>query len=301
MSHNHNQHHSHQHNNATKNITVAFVLNLGFSIIELIGGLLTNSIAILSDALHDFGDSISLGVAWYLQKVSERKPDAKYSYGYKRFSLLGALFISLVLLIGSVFIVKESVERVLSPSEPHAQGMLWLAIFGVIINGAAILRLKKGTSMNEQAVALHLLEDVLGWIAVLIVSIIMLFVHVPVLDPLLSIGISIWVLFNVYRNIKSTFKILLQEVPQDVDTKLLKENLLQIQGICDIHDIHLWSLDGETHILTLHVVTDENITVEKQCKLKAEIHKICKEFHILHATIEFEMPTEICEHCSLEY
>lgn len=299
MSHTHN--HNHSHHNVTKNITVAFVLNLCFSVIELIGGILTNSIAILSDALHDFGDSISLGVAWYLQKVSEKKPDAKYSYGYKRFSLLGAIFISVVLLIGSTFIIKESVERIFTPSEPHAQGMFWLAIFGVIINGAAVLRLKKGKSMNERAVMLHLLEDVLGWIAVLIASIVMMFVSLPVLDPLLSIGISLWVLFNVYRNMKATFKILLQEVPQSIDLKKLEEKIKQIPEVQDLHDIHLWSLDGETHILTLHVVTTDDISLERQCKLKTEIHKICEEFQVPHSTIEFETISEKCKHCSLEY
>jgi cobalt-zinc-cadmium efflux system protein len=292
MGHNHN---------ATKNIIVVFFLNLSFSIIELIGGLLTNSIAILSDALHDFGDSISLGVAWYLQKVSEKKPDKKYSYGYKRFSLLGAIFISVVLLIGSGFIIKESIGRIITPSEPHAQGMFWLAIFGVLVNGAAVLRLKKGSSMNEKAVSIHLLEDVFGWMAVLVVSIVMMFVYLPVLDPILSIGISIWVLYNVYRNLKGTFKILLQEVPQDVDLKMLEGQIQQTKNVISIHDVHLWSLDGETHILTLHVVTPDNITLEDQHKLKKEIHRLCNETGILHTTIEFETNNEECVHCELDY
>jgi cobalt-zinc-cadmium efflux system protein len=301
MSHNHSHGHSGHNHNATKNITVAFFLNLSFSIIELIGGLLTNSIAILSDALHDFGDSISLGVAWYLQKVSEKKPDKKFSYGYKRFSLLGAVFISVVLLLGSTLIIKESIGRIITPSEPHAQGMFLLAFFGVLVNGAAVLRLKRGSSMNERAVSIHLLEDVFGWIAVLIVSIVMMFVYIPILDPLLSIGISIWVLYNVYRNLKETFKILLQEVPENVDLKKLETQIIQVPNVVSIHDVHLWSLDGETHILTMHVVTPQHITIEEQHELKIEIHRLCNEAGIPHTTIEFESNGEDCIHCELDY
>ena len=218
-------HHHHEHTHSTGNIRLAFFLNFFFAIIELVGGVLTNSVAILSDALHDFGDSVSLGIAWYLQKLSTKGRDRYYSYGYKRFSLLGAVFISVILLVGSVFVIKESVERIMDPQEPNAKGMFLLAIFGVLINGAAVLRLKKGSSLNERAVSLHMLEDVLGWIAVLIVSIVMMFVDLPVLDPLLSIGISLWILSNIYKNLKDTFRIFLQQVPQNIDLQTLENRI----------------------------------------------------------------------------
>ena len=182
--------------------------------IELIGGLFTNSVAILSDALHDFGDALSLAVAWYLQKVSQKPRDQFYSYGYKRFSLLGALVVSSVLLIGVALVIRESVVRLLNPQAADAKGMLVLAILGIAINGFAALRVKKGSSLNERAVYLHLLEDVLGWIAVLISSIVMIFFHLPVLDPLISLAISVFILFNVFKNLRSVVKILLLEVPQ---------------------------------------------------------------------------------------
>lgn len=286
--------HDHTHSHATKNITIAFFLNLGFAIIELFGGLFTNSVAILSDALHDFGDSISLGVAWYLQKLSDRKRDRFYSYGYKRFSLLGAIFISLVLLVGSVFIIKECVERIMHPQLPDAEGMFWLSILGIAVNGFAVLRLKKGDSLNEKVVSLHLLEDVLGWIAVLIVSVVMMFVDAPILDPLLSIGISIWVLTNVFRNLKATFKILMQEVPQNVDLAALEADIQQIGGIESLHDVHLWTLDGEHHIITLHIVTDDQITIAKQQQIKVTVRRLCNKFGVHHATIEFETEREKC-------
>lgn len=294
MAHDHSHHHSHSHGGSTGNIKLAFFLNLFFAIIELVGGLFTNSVAILSDALHDFGDSVSLGVAWYLQKFSEKKRDKFYSYGYKRFSLLGALIISVILLVGSIFVIEESIQRILEPQAPNAQGMFLLAILGIIVNGAAVLRLKKGSSINERAVSLHMMEDVLGWIAVLVVSVVMMFVELPILDPLLSIGISIWILYNVYRNLRDTFHILLQQVPQGIDLKGLEADIKSIAGILSLHDIHLWTLDGEENILTLHVVLSENTTIEQETEIKGKVRSLCNKADIHHATIEFERSGELC-------
>ena len=284
----------HKQTNTTRNISLAFFLNLGFTIIEIIGGFLTNSVAIISDALHDAGDTISLAVAWYLQKVSNRGRDEHYTYGYKRFSLLGAIFISVMLIVGAVFIVRESVERLMNPAEVNAKGMLYLAILGIIVNGIAVLRLRKGTSMNEKAVYLHMLEDVLGWISVLVVSIVMIFVNAPILDPLLSIGITIWVLYNVYRNLKKTFRILLQEAPRDIDIDKLEKSILEINDIQSVHDLHIWSLDGENNILTLHAVLPVNTSDKEHHKIKTRIRAICDRFRIHHATIEFETEGEEC-------
>ncbi len=288
-------HHHHHHTDSTGNIRLAFFVNLFFAAIELVGGLYTNSVAILSDALHDFGDSISLAIAWYLQKVSKKGRDKNYSYGYKRFSLLGALFISVILLVGSIFVIRECVERIFNPQEPNAQGMFLLAILGIAVNGFAVLRLKKGSSINERAVMLHMMEDVLGWIAVLVVSIVMMFVYLPILDPLLSIGISIWILLNIYRNLKATFHVLLQHVPENVDLETLETRIRSLNQVASIHDVHLWTLDGEENVMTVHVVTALPITYEQQVNLKQAIRHLCDEQHIHHVTIEFEIFGEQCE------
>lgn len=280
--------------NKTRHISLAFFLNLVFTIIEIIGGLYTNSIAIISDALHDLGDTIALALAWYLQKLSNRGRDEHYTYGYKRFSLLGAIFISVMLIVGAVFIIRESIERLLHPDEVNATGMMFLAILGIFVNGLAVLRLRKGSSMNEKAVYLHMLEDVLGWMAVLVVSIVMMFVNAPVLDPLLSIGITAWVLFNVYKNLKRTFRILLQEVPEDIDIEEVRKTIMGIEGIHSVHDLHIWSLDGQNNIISLHAVIDENSSDRDQQALKAEIRKVCDRLYIHHATIEFETEGEEC-------
>jgi len=290
------EHHHNINENSSRNIAIAFFLNLIFAIIELVGGLLTNSVAILSDAIHDFGDSLSLGVAYYLQRVSSKKGDSRFSYGYKRFSLLGSVFISVILVIGAVFIMREGVLRVIHPEESNAKGMFLLAILGIIVNGAAVLKLRGGSSHNERAVLLHMMEDVLGWAAVLVASIVMIFVDVPVLDPILSIAITLWVLFNVYKNLKETISIMLQEVPRGINLDKLREEIVQLADIESIHDVHLWTMDGENHILTLHIVIKEGVGARALAELKSRVREIAVNFDIGHVTIETEGSDE-CADC----
>jgi cobalt-zinc-cadmium efflux system protein len=291
MSH---EHHHHNHGaESTEGISTAFFLNAFFVVVELIGGLWTNSIAILSDALHDFGDCLSLAVAWALQKKATHGRDAHYSYGYKRFSLLGSIFLSGILTVSSIAVIWEASKRVIHPEEVHAQGMLWLSIVGIVINGAAALRVKRGSSLNERAVFLHIMEDVLGWAAVLVVSVVMLFVDFPVLDPLLSIGISIWVLSNVAGNLRGVFRVMLQRVPDGFSMEETEARIKALPGIEAVHDFHVWSLDGEKHVASLHAVVDgkrDAVTV------KEEIRELCRSLAIEHVTIELENRGEACHY-----
>ena len=268
----HNHHHGHHH--TAKNIKAAFFLNLSFTIVEFIGGFYTNSLAIMSDAVHDLGDSLSLGMSWYFQKLSNKKATKSFSYGYGRFSLLGAIINSVVLFIGSIFIILEAIPRIINPEDADAFGMMWFAILGIIVNGAAVLKLRKGTSLNERVVSLHLLEDVLGWTAVLIASIVMQFWDIPVLDPILSLLIAGYVLFNVFRNIKESFKIILQGVPEKISADKLNKFLLSLGGVVDVHDCHVWTMDGEYHIATIHItIKDEDFTWQKTKEIKENIKK----------------------------
>ncbi len=275
--------------NSTKNIRTAFFLNLAFAFVELIGGIITNSVAILSDAVHDFGDSISLAIAWALQKKSNKAKDDKYSYGYKRFSLLSSVILSAILLVGSILILVEAIGRIFSPQEVNAQGMLWLAILGIIVNGLAALSVKRGKTLNERAVFLHIMEDVLGWIGVLVISIVMLFTSLPILDPLLSIGITFWVLYNVYKNLRDTFKILLQAIPEDLNIEELTQKLNQVDNVISIHDLHVWTQDGLSHVMTLHIVAEKNYET-----IKLKVREIAKTFNIDHVTIELEGEDSTC-------
>ena len=288
-------HSHHHHHEDVKNIQVAFFLNFTFTIIEFVGGILTNSVAILSDAVHDLGDSFSLGLSWYFQKVAKRPRSKSYTYGYKRFSLLGAVINSVVLLVGSVIILMNAIPRLFHPQQPDVKGMLLLAVLGVIVNGAAMLRLRKGHSLNEKVVSLHLLEDVLGWIAVLVGAGIMYFVDAPFIDPLLSIGISVFILSNVYRNIRQSLRIILQGSPERLKVDEIEQTLLKIENVAGIHDLHVWSVDGEYNVLTLHVVLSGALPIENTHRLKSDIRKKLLSMDIHHSTIEFEMPDEVCE------
>jgi cobalt-zinc-cadmium efflux system protein len=286
------EHHPHD----TENISTAFFLNFAFTIIEIIGGLMTNSVAIMSDALHDLGDSLSLGLAWYFQKVAKRGRDKTFSYGYKRFSVLGAMINAIVLVVGSVFILQKTIPRLWQPETPNVQGMFWLAILGIVVNGAAVLKLKKGSSLNEKVISLHLLEDVLGWAAVLVGSILMYFFDLPIIDPLLSIGITIFILTNVYRSLKTVLNIVLQAVPTDIDIKKMKMDFVQkYSEIQSIHDLHTWTMDGEYNILTMHIVLKENQMITDLSQLKKDLRQDLEHCDIQHATIEFETVGEDCE------
>ncbi|MYL21718.1 cation diffusion facilitator family transporter [Halobacillus litoralis] len=290
MSH----HHHHHGDTSTGNIKTAFFLNFVFTIIEIIGGLLTNSMAILSDALHDLGDSLSLGLAWFLQKFSKKGTSESFSFGYRRFSLLAALINSIVLIVGSVFIITEAVPRLLNPPEPHAGGMLAVAVLGIIINGAAVFRLKGGDSMNQKVLSWHLLEDVLGWAAVLFVSILMLFFDLPVLDPLASIGITIFILYNVIKNLVQTMKLFLEAVPADVDLKRIIKEINELPGVLSSHHTHLWSLDGENHAFSTHVVVAGDAGKQDICTIKDGVKGALKSIQLEHVTIEVEYEDDPC-------
>ncbi len=293
MEHNHD----HSHNHSEGNVKVAFFLNLSFTIIEIIGGLYTNSLAILSDALHDLGDSLSLGLSWYFQKLSKKGRTKTFSYGYKRFSLLGAIINSIVLVAGSIFILTKAIPELFNPEETNVQGMLYLAILGIAVNGAAVLKLRKGESLNEKVVSLHLLEDVLGWVAVLIGSIIMMYVDAPFIDPLLSILISLFVLYNVYRNLKKSMLVILQGIPEEVSVDDIQQKLKDMPEVTDIHDCHAWSMDGEYNILTVHLRLAKDYKLSEQAKLKEKVKSQLKDESINHITVEFEGQDE---HCGLE-
>lgn len=294
--HDHNSHPGHDHHGHAdvKNIKAAFFLNLSFTVIEFIGGFLTNSVAILSDAVHDLGDSFSLGLSWYFQKVAKKPRTKEYTYGYKRFSLLGAVINSVVLLVGSVLILMHAVPRLFNPQQPDVKGMLLLAVLGVIINGMAVLRLRKGKSINERVVSLHLLEDVLGWIAVLVGAGIMYFVDAPFIDPLLSIAISIFILYNVYRNIRQSLRIILQGSPTELDMEEVKRSLQEIDEVQGVHDLHAWSVDGEYNVMTVHIVLHNAIPMDEQHKLKVIIRDQLLTRGVQHCTIEFEVADEEC-------
>lgn len=294
MSHDHGHHHGHHHH-GTSNISVAFFLNFAFTIIEIIGGLMTNSLAILSDALHDLGDTLSLGMSWYMEKVSKKKRDRHFSYGYKRFSMLAALINSVVLIVGSIVILWAAIPRLLDPQPVDAKGMMILACLGVLVNGAAVLKVRRGKTMNEKVVTWHLVEDVLGWVVVLIIGLIMLVVDAPILDPLFSMAFTTYILWNVVKNLKQTLMLLLQSIPPEIDMEAIKSKICGDPLIQSMHDTHIWSMDGAYHVLTTHLVLVPSVTTDQMVQLKQKARQTLKNFDVEHATIEIEQDGESCQ------
>ncbi len=289
----HQQSHPHAHQN-TRSIQFAFFLNLTFTLIEITGGIWTNSVAILSDALHDLGDSLSLGLAWYLEKYSQKEKDKKYSYGYRRFSMLGALANTIILIVGSLIILSEAIPRIIRPEQADAKGMALLAVGGILVNGIAALRVSRSKSLNARMVAWHLLEDLLGWIAVLVVSIVLLFKEIYILDPILSVLITTYVLYNVVRNLKKTLVLFMQAVPEGIDVSTLEDKILAIDKVRSIHHLHVWSLDGEHHVLTTHVVIESESTIEDVQRVRKEINALMEGMDFEHTAIEVECEDEAC-------
>ncbi len=283
----------HQESEETKNLGIAFCLNFSFAIIELIGGILSNSIALLSDALHDMGDALAIAFAWLFAKIGQRKRSKSFSYGYKRFSLLSALINSLILIIGAVFMGYLAIGRLQEPAEVQSKIMFIFAVFGVLINGIAVWKIQKGKTMNEKVISLHLLEDLLGWCVVLVGSIIIYFTEWYIIDPLLALGISIWIFFHGIRSGSKATHLFLQGVPNDVDDTAIIRGLQSDKAISEVHDLHIWSLDGANNIGSCHIVVRKG-QWENQKEMKDRIRKVFSSYNVGHVTLELEVIGEDC-------
>lgn len=292
--HSHGHHHHHAHGAVLGRMSIALVLNLVFACIELVGGYWTNSIAIMSDALHDFGDAIAVGLAIGLERLSHKKSDGVFSYGYRRFSTLGALITGLILLAGSTFILIEAVPRLTAPQQPQSTGMILLAILGLAVNGYAAYKVSKGESLNEKMLMWHMLEDVLGWALVLVGALIMKFFDVPQLDAGMAIALALWIMYNVFRNLREALQVFLMATPSEVDVLSVEGEMLKIPSVVGVHHGHLWSLDGQNHIYTGHVVLAEGSTVLHMEEVKSKIKNLVKRYGIIEATIETEISGSPC-------
>ncbi len=290
----HHHHDAGHHHHVSGNIKTAFFLNAGFTFVEIAGGILTGSTAILANAVHDLGDSFALAQAWYFESKSGEESSARYSYGYKRFSLLGALISTAVLLTSSLFVLVNAIPRILEPHHPNAGGMILLAVVGVMVNGFAMAKLSKESGMNAQVVALHLLEDVLGWVAVLVVAFVLYFWDVPVLDPLLAIIVTLYILSGVVKNLKAMLPVFLQAVPEKFDLDTVTREIEGLEHIHAVHHAHIWSLDGEHNVFTAHLEVDSLLDAEAYMQLKELIRKLVDRYGLYHSTVEIEYPGEAC-------
>ena len=280
-----------------KNILIAFILNLAFSIFEFVGGIFTGSVAILSDAVHDIGDATSIGVSFILEKKSKKHPDEKYTYGYIRYSVLGSVITTFILLFGSASVIYNAVLRIITPTEINYNGMILFAVIGVTVNLIAAFVTREGDSLNQKAVNLHMLEDVLGWIVVLIGAIVIKFTEFYIIDPIMSIGVAVFIFVNAIKNLKEITDIFLEKTPHNIDIPELKEHICEIEGVLGVHHIHVWSIDGHHNYATMHIVADGDAH-----EIKEKIREELKEHGISHVTLELEDKNEHCheEQCHIE-
>lgn len=285
-------HPPHTHFDSQRNLLIAFVMNLFLAAIEFAGGLWVGSMAVLSNAIHDAGDAMSLGLGYFLQRRSERGPSEQFSYGMRRLSLLSAFISGLVICGGAIIIIMESVERFSHPSEVNAGGMLVLAIGGIVINGFAAWKLGHGHSHNEKMMSWHLIEDVMGWAAVLIGAACIHFFQIKWMDAALGVAISLFVSFNVLRQLVKTSALFLQGNPDPLKLREFREAISNLPEVIGLHDLHFWSLDGEHHVLSMHVVTSLPLT--QSFVLKNQIREQSYRLGEVHLTIEVESPNDPC-------
>lgn len=281
-----------------RKILIAFILNLLFSVFEFFGGIFSGSVAIISDAIHDIGDALSIGISYFLEKKSKKQPDEKYTYGYARYSVSGGFITILILLIGSVVVIYNAVSRIITPAQINYNQMIIFAVIGVCINLCAAFFTINGDSLNQKAVNLHMMEDVLGWIVVLIGAVVMRFTNFSLIDPIMSIGVSLFIFINAIKNLKEILELFLKKTPRNIDLAEIKEHILKIDGVMDVHHIHLWSLDTQNNLATMHIVTE----IEPQI-IKNAVRTELREHGIGHVTVEIETSSEHCfeKNCHIEF
>ncbi len=272
-----------------RNILIAFILNLCFSVFEFVGGLITGSVAITADAVHDIGDAISIGTSLILEKKSKKQPDETYTYGYSRLSVLGGFITVCVLLAGSVGVIYGSIQKLITPHPINYEGMILFSIVGIVVNFLAAYFTHGGHSFNQKAVNLHMLEDVLGWCVVLVGAVVMKFTDLYIIDPIMSIGVAVFILINAFKSLKDIYDLFMEKIPQGINIKEIKSHIMEIDGITDVHHIHIRTIDGDKIYATLHIVSDEEGATIKEKARKKLLH-----FGITHTTLETEKSDEIC-------
>ena len=270
-------------------VWLAFFLNLSYAIVEFIAGGVFGSSAVLADSVHDLGDAIAIGVSAFLEIISNREEDSRYTLGYKRFSLLGALVTAVILMTGSVLVILENMTKLFHPQPVNDEGILWLGIIAVSINVLASLVVRKGKTKNESILSLHFLEDTLGWVAVILMAIVLRFTDWYILDPLLSLVISFFILSKAIPRFWSTLKIFLDAVPEGVDIKQVKSDLEQLDHVASINQLNLWTMDGLEKNAIVHVCLKK---MEHMEVCKEAIRAMLKDYGFQNITIEVDADLE---------
>ena len=266
-------------------VWVVFFLNLTYAIVEFIAGGVFGSSAVLADSVHDLGDAITIGISAFLETISNREEDNRYTLGYKRFSLLGALVTSIILMIGSVLVILENIAKIFHPQPVNDEGILWLGIIAITINIVSSLVVGKGKTKNESILTLHFLEDTLGWVAVILMAIVLRFTDWYILDSLLSLVISIFILTKALPRFWSTLKIFLDAVPEGVETGDLEKDLETLTNVKSVNQLSIWSMDGLENNAIIHICIKD---WEKIMETKEAVRQFLEERGVQNITIEVD-------------
>ena len=270
-------------------VWIAFFLNLSYAIVEFIAGGVFGSSAVLADSVHDFGDAVAIGISAFLESISNRKEDSHYTLGYKRFSLLGAMVTAVILMTGSGMVILENMVKLFHPQPVNEEGLLWLGIIAISVNVLASLVIRKGQTKNESILSLHFLEDTLGWVAVILMAIVLRFTDWYILDPLLSLAISFFILSKALPRFWSTLKIFLDAVPEGVDIQKIKTDLAELDHVASINQLNLWTMDGLEKNAIVHVCLKE---MEHMETCKESIRIFLKDCGFQNITIEVDVDLE---------
>ena len=266
-------------------VWLAFFLNLSFAIVEFIAGGIFGSSAVLADSVHDFGDAVAIGISAFLESISNRKEDSHYTLGYKRFSLLGAMVTAVILMTGSGMVILENMVKLFHPHPVNEEGLFWLGIIAISVNVLASLVIRKGQTKNESILSLHFLEDILGWVAVILMAIVLRYTDWYILDPLLSLAISFFILSKAIPRFWSTLKIFLDAVPEGVNIQKIKMDLAELDHVASINQLNLWTMDGLEKNAIVHVCL-EHVKHMEVCK--ESIRTLLKERGFQNVTIEVD-------------
>lgn len=281
-------------NKTPENIKIAFLLNLAFSIVEAIGGILTNSISIISDSLHNLGDSITIGINYIFEKKSKKLPNKEYSYGYLRYTMLGSLIASFILLVGSVIIIYNVVPRLIKPLSVNYDAMIIFGIFGLLINLYATIKIMRSKDKDKK-INTHMIEDTVIWLFILTGSICIKVFNLVIIDPILSLLIAVYILYQVYKYMKNIYNIFMEKVPKNVKIDEIKKDIESNENIDNVHHIHIWSMDGVNNYMTAHIHLNKILNEEEIIKTKNDVKNKLKEDKINHITLEVEYFNEKCD------
>ena len=292
---------SHEHHHSTEvsgsRLLITMLLNFFITIIEIIGGIFSGSLSLLSDAFHNFSDGIAIIISYIAIKLSKKPRSLKYTFGLKRAEILAAIINSSVLIIISFFLIKEAFDKLYSPQKINGSLMLIVAVGGLIANIIGTILLKKGSdkNINLKAAYLHLLSDAISSLAVIIGAVFIIYFNIYWLDPLLTILISLYILKEAYGIVKEALDIIMMSSPAEIDVQYLSELVKLIPGVINIHHVHLWKLNDtdihfESHVETENILIDDTNIMQEQ--IKELLHD---KFEITHTTLQFE-----CNNCEVK-